>query len=61
MKGKKTDASAGTESQAKTTKKIPSEVDSGAHSAASSNSTTPDSAIGIPKEKDEYKGANINI
>ncbi|KAJ7389184.1 Neuropathy target esterase [Desmophyllum pertusum] len=55
VKGKKTDASAGTESQAKTTKKIPVEVDSGAHSAASSNTTTPDSAIGIPKEKDEYK------
>ena len=40
----------------KTDKRVPSEVDSGANSATSSKTTTPDSAIGIPKEKEENKG-----
>lgn len=56
VKGKTTETPAGKENQTKTSKKIPLEVDSGASSAASSKTTTPDSAVGNPKEK-ENKGA----
>lgn len=58
IKGKKPEAAASTESQ-KTAKKIPLEVDSGTNSAASSKTTTPDSAINMPKDKEEKKGTQI--
>lgn len=60
MKGKKTEASAGTEGQ-KTAKKSPLDVDSGTDSAESSKTATPDSAIGISKEKEQIKGTKINM
>ncbi|PFX22568.1 Patatin-like phospholipase domain-containing protein 7 [Stylophora pistillata] len=59
VKGKKTETSAGKENQTKTTKKIPLEVDSGASSGASTKTTTPDSAVGIPKEKENKEPRGI--
>ena len=59
MKGKKTEAAAtGSDSQ-KTAKKIPFEVASGTNIAASSKTTTPDSAISMPKDKEGKKGTEI--
>ncbi|XP_027053667.1 patatin-like phospholipase domain-containing protein 7 isoform X1 [Pocillopora damicornis] len=59
VKGKTTETPAGKENQTKTTKKIPLEVDSGASSAASSKTTTPDSVVGYPKEKENKEPRGI--